>query len=58
LKSAHNITNVDDITTVFSIEKQICSLLPLTEEQQRSPQDYGAVEAFRLRVMPVLGGVL
>jgi hypothetical protein len=40
---------------VFSVEKPICDLIPLSEEQRAAPQDFGAVDYFRLRIMPVLG---
>jgi hypothetical protein len=45
----------EQITTVFSVEKPVCDLIPLSEEQRAAPQDFGAVEYLRLRVMPVLG---
>lgn len=47
--------NIDDITTVFSVEKPSCNLVPLSDEQKLAPQDFGAVDYFRLRIMPVLG---
>uniref|UniRef100_K3W7Z7 THIF-type NAD/FAD binding fold domain-containing protein n=1 Tax=Globisporangium ultimum (strain ATCC 200006 / CBS 805.95 / DAOM BR144) TaxID=431595 RepID=K3W7Z7_GLOUD len=43
------------ITTVFSSEKSVCKLLPLDEEQAQNPSDFGNVENFRIRVIPVLG---
>ncbi|RYH06295.1 tRNA threonylcarbamoyladenosine dehydratase [archaeon] len=45
----------DDVLSVFSIEKPICNLLPLDEEQRANPQDFGTVDYLRLRIMPVLG---
>jgi tRNA A37 threonylcarbamoyladenosine dehydratase len=45
----------DDITTVFSVEKPACNLVPLSEEQKAAPASFGAVDYFRLRIMPVLG---
>lgn len=45
----------EQITTVFSVEKPVCELIPLSDEQRAAPQDFGAVEYLRLRVMPVLG---
>ena len=45
----------ETVMSVFSIEKPICNLLPLDEEQKAAPQDYGTVDYLRLRVMPVLG---
>ena len=47
--------DAEAVMTVFSVEKPQCRLLPLTEEQAAAPQDYGAVDYLRLRVMPVLG---
>lgn len=45
----------NDVLAVYSVEKPICTLIPLTEEQATAPSDFGAVEHFRLRVLPVLG---
>lgn len=45
----------DDVISVFSIERQVCDLLPLDDEQANAPQDYGNVDYMRLRVIPVLG---
>eukprot|EP00598_Pedospumella_elongata_P014016 CAMPEP_0185013890 /NCGR_PEP_ID=MMETSP1098-20130426/99036_1 /TAXON_ID=89044 /ORGANISM="Spumella elongata, Strain CCAP 955/1" /LENGTH=503 /DNA_ID=CAMNT_0027542963 /DNA_START=406 /DNA_END=1917 /DNA_ORIENTATION=- len=45
----------EDVMSVFSVEKPVCELLPLDEEQRLAPQDYGAVDYLRLRVIPVLG---
>lgn len=45
----------DDVMTVYSVEKPVCTLIPLTEDQAQSPEDFGAIENFRLRVLPVLG---
>lgn len=45
----------DDVMTVFSAEKPVKDLLPLSDEQYASPEKYGAVENMRLRVIPVLG---
>lgn len=47
--------DIEEITTVFSVEKPSCNLVPLSDEQKAAPQDYGAVDYFRLRIMPVLG---
>lgn len=54
LKKFHNVT-AEEVMTVFSIEKPICNLLPLEDEQKQAPQDYGSIDYLRLRVMPVLG---
>ena len=45
----------DEIMSVFSIEKPVCELLPLDEEQKNAPQDFGTVDYLRLRIIPVLG---
>ena len=45
----------ENVTAVYSSEKPIVDLLPLTEEQKENPQDFGAMDYLRLRVMPVLG---
>jgi hypothetical protein len=45
----------ESITSLFSVEKPVCNLLPLTEEQKAAPQDFGAVDYMRVRVIPVLG---
>lgn len=45
----------DDVMTVYSVEKPVVTLLPLSDEQRDSPADFGAVEHIRLRVLPVLG---
>lgn len=47
--------SAEEVMCVFSNEKPITNLLPLSEEQRAAPQDYGSVDYFRLRVMPVLG---
>lgn len=47
--------SADDVTCVFSIEKPVCELLPLSEEQKNAPQDFGVVDYLRLRIIPVLG---
>lgn len=43
------------ITTVYSSEKSVAKLLPLEAEQAENPSEFGNVENFRLRVIPVLG---
>lgn len=45
----------EKVMSIFSIEKPIVDLLPLDDEQALTPQDYGNVDYFRIRVMPVLG---
>ncbi|OWZ20708.1 Ubiquitin-activating enzyme (E1) [Phytophthora megakarya] len=44
-----------EITTIFSSEKSVCKLLPLDAEQVQNPEEFGNVENFRIRVIPVLG---
>lgn len=45
----------DAVLTVYSVEKPVVSLLPLSDEQRDNPEEFGAVEHIRLRVLPVLG---
>ena len=45
----------DQVTCVFSNEKPCVDLLALSDEQVQAPQDFGAVDYLRLRVIPVLG---
>ena len=40
---------------MYSSEKPVVDLLPLTDEQKENPQEFGALDYLRLRVMPVLG---
>ena len=47
--------NLDQVVTVYSSEQPRVKLLPLSEEQLAAPQEFGLVEGFRTRVMPVLG---
>ncbi|CEG48309.1 ubiquitin-activating enzyme [Plasmopara halstedii] len=44
-----------EITTIFSSEKSVCKLLPLDAVQTQNPEEFGNVENFRIRVIPVLG---
>lgn len=44
-----------NITCIYSIEKNMINLLPLTEEQLEAPNEFGAVDYMRLRIIPVLG---
>ncbi len=49
-------TSVDEsVSIVYSAEHPRCKLLPLTEEQAAAPEAFGAVENFRVRLLPVLG---
>ncbi len=45
------------ITAVFSCQKAVCDLLSLSESQAGNPEEYGAVENTRLRLIPVLGAL-
>ena len=45
----------DSVLTVYSVEKPVVALLPLSAEQRDAPEEFGAVEHIRLRVLPVLG---
>ncbi|GAB9465671.1 Ubiquitin-activating enzyme [Globisporangium polare] len=47
--------DTSSITTVFSSEKSVVKLLPLDAEQAQNPSEFGSVENFRIRVIPVLG---
>jgi tRNA A37 threonylcarbamoyladenosine dehydratase len=47
--------NLDKVEVVYSSEEPKASLLALSEEQKESPQEFGAMPHFRIRVMPVLG---
>lgn len=54
LKKLHKIES-EQVSCIFSVEKPSMTLLPLDEEQSSAPDEYGAVDNFRIRVMPVLG---
>ena len=46
------------VKVVYSTQKPVCPLEPLTAKQKKEgASNYGAVENFRVRVMPVLGTV-
>mmetsp|Transcript_2347 Transcript_2347/g.3470 ORF Transcript_2347/g.3470 Transcript_2347/m.3470 type:complete len:334 (+) Transcript_2347:444-1445(+) len=47
--------NADEISAVYSSELPRCRLLPLSKEQEAEPHEFGVVDNFRVRVMPVLG---
>lgn len=47
--------HVLNVPVVYSTEKAELSLSALDEEQVDAPQEFGALENFRLRVLPVLG---
>ncbi len=41
--------------SIFSIEKSNVQLLPLDDDQMNDPKEYGILDSFRIRIMPVLG---
>jgi tRNA A37 threonylcarbamoyladenosine dehydratase len=45
------------ITAVFSCQKPVCDLLSLSDSQADNPEEYGAIENTRLRLIPVLGAL-
>jgi tRNA A37 threonylcarbamoyladenosine dehydratase len=44
-----------NIKIIYSSEKSVMSLAPLTKEQAANPDRFGAVDNMRIRVLPVLG---
>jgi tRNA A37 threonylcarbamoyladenosine dehydratase len=50
--------SLEGVTTVYSSEMPRVKLLPLTDEQLESPAEFGIVQGFRTRVMPVFPPVL
>ena len=54
LKKFYDIDS-DNINCIFSVEKATSNLLPLDDAQTANPSDFGAVDNFRIRIMPVLG---
>ena len=38
----HNV-NAEDIMSVYSVEKPVCDLLPLNEEQRQAPQVFNII---------------
>jgi tRNA threonylcarbamoyladenosine dehydratase len=54
LKKFYEIDS-DAVPCIFSVEKAAVSLLPLSAEQQANPAEFGCVDNFRVRVIPVLG---
>jgi tRNA A37 threonylcarbamoyladenosine dehydratase len=47
--------DLDKVEVVYSSEEPKARLLDLNNEQQETPQEFGAMPHFRLRIMPVLG---
>ncbi|GMH70553.1 hypothetical protein TrLO_g7611 [Triparma laevis f. longispina] len=49
--------SIDDplIRILYSSEKVVAELAPLTEEQKKDPKAFGTVENMRIRVLPVVG---
>ncbi|CBJ33328.1 conserved unknown protein [Ectocarpus siliculosus] len=54
LKKAHSL-DPDTVECVYSSEEQVTEMLPLSKEQEKNPGDFGVVDNFRVRVLPVLG---
>lgn len=54
LKKEHGV-DCDTVSCIFSVEKSVVSLLPLSDEQAADPAAFGCVDNFRIRVIPVLG---
>jgi tRNA A37 threonylcarbamoyladenosine dehydratase len=44
-----------DIPVVYSSEKPVVGLRPLSEEQRSAPQEFGTVPGMRLGILPVVG---
>ncbi|CAM9687135.1 unnamed protein product [Chrysoparadoxa australica] len=51
------VVDPEDVLCIYSSELPMMGLLPLSEEQEAKPHDFGAVDFFRIRVLPVLGTV-
>ncbi|KAG7338149.1 UBA/THIF-type NAD/FAD binding protein [Nitzschia inconspicua] len=51
------LDDMDQLTIIYSSEKTVMKLADLTEEQQeqRDKSQFGAVDNFRIRILPVLG---
>lgn len=49
------IQKIKNIETVYSSEKPQMKLLPLALEPDEDPNEFGIVDNFRIRIMPVLG---
>eukprot|EP00903_Cladosiphon_okamuranus_P013344 g12437.t1 len=55
LKKAHPEVDADTVECVYSSEEQVTEMLPLSKEQKQNPEEFGVVDNFRVRVLPVLG---
>eukprot|EP00752_Nemacystus_decipiens_P012240 g10849.t1 len=55
LKKAHPEVDADTVECVYSSEEQVTEMLPLSKEQEKNPEEFGVVDNFRVRVLPVLG---
>ncbi|KAL3905719.1 MAG: hypothetical protein SGILL_009562 [Bacillariaceae sp.] len=49
------LDDMDRLTIIYSSEKPVVKLADLSEEQKANPNQYGAVDNMRIRVLPVLG---
>eukprot|EP00904_Undaria_pinnatifida_P007541 jgi/Undpi1/3917/HiC_scaffold_16.g07285.m1 len=54
LKKAHGV-DAGTVECVYSSEEQVVEMLPLSKEQKKNPEEFGVVDNFRVRVLPVLG---
>ncbi|CAM9575002.1 unnamed protein product, partial [Laminaria digitata] len=54
LKKAHGV-DAGTVECVYSSEEQVAEMLPLSKEQEKNPEEFGVVDNFRVRVLPVLG---
>lgn len=46
LKKVHGV-DAESVECVYSSEEQVTEMLPLSEEQQQNPGEFGIVENFR-----------
>jgi tRNA A37 threonylcarbamoyladenosine dehydratase len=53
LRLSHKLTNTG-IPVVYSTERTSRGLLPLKEFQEENPQEYQALDKFRVRILPVI----
>ncbi|CAM9529955.1 unnamed protein product [Discosporangium mesarthrocarpum] len=54
LKKIHGV-DASEVKCIYSSEEAVAEMLPLSKEQEKNPEEFGAVENFRVRVLPVLG---
>ena len=51
------LDDMDQLTIIYSSEMTVAKLAELTEEQKQQSHEFGAVDGFRIRVLPVLGPI-